>query len=87
MRRFLQFLYHKMQLHPGIEVRKGKSRYYTKTAEKSNHATKRLLNKDTNRSINQMSKAKPRLFILCLHRLEIKNDFAYVKDLTDDRAQ
>ena len=26
----------------------------------------------TNRSINQMSKAKPGFFILCLHRLEIK---------------
>ena len=76
-----------MQLHPDIEVRKEKNRYYTKTAEKSNHATKRLLNKETNRSINQMSKAKPGLFILGLHRLEIKNDCAYVKDLTDDRAQ
>ena len=76
-----------MQLLPDIEIRKGKNRYYTKTAEKSNHATKRLFNKETNRSINQMSKAKPGLFILCLHRLEIENDFAYVKDLTDDRAQ
>ena len=61
-----------MQLHPDIEVRKGKNRYYTKTAEKSNHATKRLLNKETNHSINQMNKAKPGLFILRLHRLEIK---------------
>lgn len=63
-----------MQLHPDIEIRKEKKRYtyYTKTAEKSNHVTKRLLNKETNRSINQMSKAKPGLFILCLHRLEIK---------------
>ena len=43
-----------------------------KTAEKSNHAIKSLLDKETNRSINQMSKAKPGLFILCLHRLEIK---------------
>ena len=58
-----------------------------KTAEKSNHAIKSLLKKETNRGINQMSKATPRLFILFLHRLEIKNDFAYVKDLTDDRAQ
>ena len=61
-----------MQLHPDIEIRKEKYRYYTKSAEKSNHATKRLLNKDTNRSINQMSKAKPGLYILCLRRLEIK---------------
>ena len=42
--------------------------YTIKTAEKSNHAIKSLLNKEANRSINQMSKAKPRLFILCLHR-------------------
>ena len=61
-----------MQLPPDIEVRKGKKWCYTKTAEKSNHATKRLLNKETNRRIKQMSKAKPGLFILCLHRLEIK---------------
>lgn len=61
-----------MQLPPDIEVRKGKKLCYTKTAEKSNHATKRLLNKETNRRIKQMSKAKPGLFILCLHRLEIK---------------
>ena len=70
-----------MQLHPDIEIRKGKKRYYCmsiilmytiKRAEKSNHAIKSLLNKNTNRSINQMSKAKPGLFILCLHRLEIK---------------
>ena len=33
-----------------------------------------------------MSKAKAG-FLFCLHRLEIKNDCAYVKDLTDDRAQ
>lgn len=67
-----------MQLHPDIEIRKGKNRYYTKTAKKLNHATKRLLNKETNRSVNQMSKAKLGLFILCLHSLEIKKTIVYV---------